>query len=76
MAAFACRASSCLTTRIFSVRSLPPTFHAGNREGLIAHREDVRDGFKKVPESFMALFTGTNDGTLLARIADSSQNPI
>ncbi|CAN5489936.1 NADP-dependent oxidoreductase [soil metagenome] len=38
-------------------------------QGLIAHREDVRDGFDCLPETFMALFEGSNQGTLLGRIA-------
>jgi NADPH-dependent curcumin reductase CurA len=34
--------------------------------GRISHREDIRRGFEKIPESFSALFDGTNHGTLLA----------
>ena len=36
--------------------------------GLIVHREDVRDGFAQIPETFAALFESTNNGTLIARI--------
>lgn len=39
-------------------------------ERAIAHREDVRDGFDQLPETFAALFDGSNQGTLIARIAD------
>lgn len=35
------------------------------REGRLAHREDVRHGFRVLPEAFGALFDGTNSGTLL-----------
>lgn len=41
-----------------------------NSAGLLAHREDVRDGFADLPETFAALFRGSNTGTLIARIAD------
>lgn len=40
------------------------------KQGLLAHREDVRDGFNSLPETFTALFKGGNQGTLLGRIAD------
>jgi len=40
------------------------------KQGLLAHREDLRDGFDSLPETFMALFNGGNQGTLLGRIAD------
>ena len=33
--------------------------------GKIAHREDVREGFESLPESFGDLSKGLNDGTLL-----------
>jgi NADPH-dependent curcumin reductase CurA len=33
--------------------------------GKIVHREDVRNGFKRLPESFANLFDGRNQGTLL-----------
>ncbi len=45
-------------------------------EGLIAHREDVRDGLNNLPETFLSLFSGSNQGTLLARIADADGGPI
>ena len=38
--------------------------------GAIRHREDVRSGFKRLPTIFGALFDGSNQGTLLASIAD------
>lgn len=40
-----------------------------NEQGLLAHREDVRAGMREVPQTFSALFTGANTGTLLARIS-------
>jgi len=39
-------------------------------QGLIAHREDVRNGFDCLPDTFISLFGGGNQGTLLGRIAD------
>lgn len=36
--------------------------------GRIAHREDVRTGFRDIPATFAALFDGSNKGTLLAAI--------
>lgn len=41
-----------------------------NGKGLLSHREDVRDGLENLPETFSALFDGSNEGTLLARISD------
>ena len=38
------------------------------REGRIIHREDVRPGFEGLPNTFGALFTGSNSGTLLVPI--------
>ncbi len=35
--------------------------------GEITFKTDVRDGFKSLPESFMALFSGDKDGTLLVK---------
>ena len=37
------------------------------REGKMISREDVRVGFDKLPASFMELFAGTNQGSLLVR---------
>lgn len=42
--------------------------------GMLAHREDVRDGFHLLPETFSALFTGQNSGTLIARLSDHDGN--
>ena len=39
------------------------------RAGSISYREDVRAGFDQIPETFGALFDGSNRGTLLASIA-------
>ncbi|MEM7465444.1 MAG: NADP-dependent oxidoreductase [Pseudomonadota bacterium] len=38
-------------------------------QGKIIHREDLREGFENLPEIYLALFEGTNAGTLLAQIA-------
>ncbi len=45
-------------------------------KGLIAHREDVRSGFDNIPETFFALFDGSNMGTLISRIADEDGQPV
>jgi len=47
-----------------------------NAEGLIVHREDVRDGLAHLPEIFGALFDGSNKGTLIARISDGEGKPL
>ena len=47
-----------------------------DREGQLAHREDVRDGFEALPETFASLFSGSNNGTLIARIADEEGRPL
>jgi NADPH-dependent curcumin reductase CurA len=47
-----------------------------DRQGLLAHREDVRDGFAALPDTFASLFDGSNNGTLIARIADEDGRPI
>lgn len=47
-----------------------------DRQGLLAHREDVRDGFDALPGTFASLFDGSNNGTLIARIADEDGRPI
>lgn len=45
-------------------------------DGRLAHREDIRDGFERIPETFAALFDGSNTGTLLARIAGPDGVPL
>lgn len=47
-----------------------------DRQGLLAHREDVRGGFDALPDTFASLFNGSNNGTLIARIADEEDSPI
>lgn len=44
--------------------------------GELAHREDIRDGLAALPETFTALFSGTNNGTLIARISDAQGSPL
>ncbi len=67
----------------FLVRQHPETITQGladlaewNAQGLLAHREDVRAGMRELPETFSALFDGSNEGTLLGRIADEKGNPL
>ncbi|WP_189620165.1 MDR family NADP-dependent oxidoreductase [Novosphingobium colocasiae] len=45
-------------------------------KGLIAHREDVRPGFDNLPETLSLLFSGSNQGTLIARICDEAGAPV
>jgi len=47
-----------------------------NAAGLLEHREDLRDGFGQLPETFAALFDGSNTGTLIARIAGPDGQPV
>lgn len=35
--------------------------------GKLIHKTDIRTGFKNLPETFMALFSGEKDGTLLLK---------
>lgn len=44
--------------------------------GELAHREDVRDGLERLPETFASLFTGANNGTLIARVSDGAGNAL
>lgn len=44
--------------------------------GVLSHREDVRDGFRQIPETFSSLFTGGNTGTLIARLSDGDGKPL
>ncbi|RYH02477.1 MAG: NADP-dependent oxidoreductase [Alphaproteobacteria bacterium] len=39
-------------------------------EGRMKHREDIRHGFETIPAVFAELFAGTNEGTLLMKLAD------
>lgn len=41
-----------------------------HRQGLIAYRTDVRQGFDALPGAFLDLFTGGNEGALLVRTND------
>jgi NADPH-dependent curcumin reductase CurA len=45
-------------------------------DGLLAHREDVRDGLLQLPATFASLFDGSNTGTLIARIATPAGDAI
>ena len=40
-------------------------------DGRVQHREDIRTGFETVPQVFAELFAGTNEGTLLMKLADA-----
>jgi NADPH-dependent curcumin reductase CurA len=42
--------------------------HAWVKEGKLAHKTDMREGFKNLPTTYAELFTGGNDGTLLLRV--------
>lgn len=39
-------------------------------QGKIIHRVDLREGFENLPQNYLSLFDGSNNGTLLAQIAD------
>lgn len=43
---------------------------AWTESGKLIHREDLREGFEQLPETYLSLFSGANAGTLLAKIAD------
>lgn len=67
----------------FLVRHHPDCIQPGledlakwDEQGLLAHREDIRDGLERLPETLTALFDGSNKGTLLARIADAAGAPV
>ncbi|MFN7400479.1 MAG: NADP-dependent oxidoreductase [Sandaracinobacter sp.] len=44
-------------------------------EGRLAYRDDVRDGFERLPESFLSLFDGSNRGTLLVMVDPAAGQP-
>lgn len=65
-----------VTMRGFLARDYGPRFPQAladirrwTDEGKIVHREDLREGFEQLPEIYLSLFKGTNEGTLLAQIA-------
>ena len=41
-------------------------------DGKLIHRQDIREGFEQLPEIYLSLFSGANNGTLLAKIADEN----
>lgn len=41
-------------------------------QGLVKYREDIVDGLESAPEAFLGLFSGSNFGKLIIRIADAS----
>ena len=45
---------------------------AWSAAGKIVYREDLHQGFDKLPAAFATLFTGGNQGTLLVQIDDSA----
>lgn len=45
---------------------------AWSAAGKIVYREDLQQGFDKLPSAFATLFTGGNQGTLLVQIDDSA----
>jgi len=38
------------------------------KEGQLAHKTDVRNGFKNLPTTYLELFSGGNDGTLVLMV--------
>lgn len=61
----------------FLVPDYSPQFKEARRElsawlatGALQAREDVRDGFDVIPRTFCELFTGTNIGKLMVKLAD------
>jgi NADPH-dependent curcumin reductase CurA len=42
-------------------------------EGRLAHRADIRRGFKKLPEAFMALFNGESRGTVIVESGEPAE---
>lgn len=45
------------------------------RQGKLAHREDIREGFENLPKVYGDLFTGANNGTLLVKVGDLAGIP-
>lgn len=45
---------------------------AWTESGELVQRQDLREGFERLPETFGALFDGTNEGTLMAQIDASA----
>lgn len=43
--------------------------------GRLAYRDDVREGFETLPESFLSLFDGSNRGTLLVMVDPAAGRP-
>jgi NADPH-dependent curcumin reductase CurA len=43
--------------------------------GAFAYRDDVRHGFEALPESFLTLFAGSNQGTLLVMTDPTADRP-
>ena len=40
-------------------------------DGRLKYREDIEDGFERLPAAFIGLFTGANFGRKLVRVARS-----
>lgn len=53
-----------------------PDLRKWKQSGELAHREDVREGFLELPKIFASLFSGTNKGTLIARVSDADGQPL
>ena len=45
-----------------------------DEKGEIVFREDVREGFKNIPSIYKSLFSGSNEGALIAQIDPSAQS--
>jgi NADPH-dependent curcumin reductase CurA len=45
-----------------------------DEKGEIVFREDVREGFKNIPSIYKSLFSGSNEGALIAQIDPSAHS--
>ncbi|EWT04082.1 zinc-binding dehydrogenase, partial [Intrasporangium chromatireducens Q5-1] len=70
-----------ITVRGFVMRDYATEFDPARAQirewiatGRLQHREDIREGFDKLPESFLSLFDGSNQGTLLVVIDDDARS--
>ena len=45
---------------------------AWTQSGKLIHREQILSGFESLPEAFLSLFAGSNEGTVLVKIDESA----
>ena len=43
------------------------------KEGKLKYREDIVDGFEKLPRAFIGMLEGDNTGKRLVKVADPSK---